>query len=311
MPLGLTNAAATFQSYIDNCLRGYVDDFAVCYLDVIFIHSTDEKEHDEHLRTMLGRLREFGLYCKAERCQFGVLEVGLLGLVINSDGVSIESDPISTIKACLTPKSVQDILMLLGFANFYQRFIRKYAKITLVLTALLRTTETARAPRGSNGPLRRAMKWEWKWEAELAFRKLEKVFTDAPILQHFDQAKPTHLQTDASGFSIAGILNQNDGFVTLRPVNFYSRKCCPAEKNDDTYDRELLAIEETMKQWQHHLEGANHKVLIQCDHKNLEYFQTSKVLFWRQARWAVILSSYDFVIQHLEGNKNQPDGPSG
>jgi hypothetical protein len=65
-----------------------------------------------------------------------------------------------------------------------------------------------------------------------------------------------------------------------------------------------------MKQWLGYLEGTNHKVLIQCDHKNLEYFQTSKVLSRRQARWAEILSSYDFVIEHLEGKKNPADGPS-
>jgi len=69
-------------------------------------------------------------------------------------------------------------------------------------------------------------------------------------------------------------------------------------------------IVETLKQWQHYLEGANHKVLIQCDHKNLEYFQTSKVLSRRQARWSEVLSAYDFVIEHLEGSKNLADGPS-
>jgi len=30
----------------------------------------------------------------------------------------------------------------------------------------------------------------------------------------------------------------------------------------------------------------------------------------KQARWAEILSSYDFVIQHLEGKDNPADGPS-
>jgi len=76
------------------------------------------------------------------------------------------------------------------------------------------------------------------------------------------------------------------------------------------YDWELLAIVETMKQRRHYLEEANRKVLIQCNHKNLEYFQTSKVLSRRQAMWAEILSSHDFVIEHLEGNKNPSDGPS-
>jgi len=36
----------------------------------------------------------------------------------------------------------------------------------------------------------------------------------------------------------------------------------------------------------------------------------SKVLFRRQARWAEILSSYDFVSQHLEAKKNPADGRS-
>jgi hypothetical protein len=121
--------------------------------------------------------------------------------------------------------------------------------------------------------------------------------------------KPITLQTDASGFAIAGILNQFDGFGVLRPTSFYSRKCTPAEQTyDDTYDRELLAIVASMKQWRHL--DARYKILIQCDHKNLEYFQTTKVLSRRQARWAEILSAYDFKIEHLDGTKNPADGPS-
>jgi hypothetical protein len=64
-----------------------------------------------------------------------------------------------------------------------------------------------------------------------------------------------------------------------------------------------------MKQWRHHLEGARYKILIQCDHKNLEYFQATKVLSRRQARWAEILSAYNFKIEHLDGTKNPADGP--
>jgi hypothetical protein len=310
MPFGLTNAPATFQAYIDDCLRPYIDDFAVCYLDDILIYSTNEKEHEDHVRKVLQRLQEFGLYCKAEKCQFGVSEVGFLGFIINSDGIGMESDRISTIEDWPTPKSVRDVQVLLGFANFYRRFIRKYAKVTLPLTELLKKTETSNATKTSQKSNKPTYKWKWTREAELAFRKRKRAFTGAPILQHFDPAKPIILQTDASGFAIAGILNQYDGFGTLRPVNFYSRKCSPAEQNYDTYDRELLAIVETMKQWQHYLEVANHKDLIQCDHKNLEYFQTSKVLSRRQARWAEILSSYDFTIEHLEGKRNPADGPS-
>jgi len=285
----------------------------VCYLDEILIYSPNEKEYEDHVRKVLQRLREFGLYCKAERCQFGVLEVGFLRSIINCDGIGMESDRNSTIEDCPTPKSIRDVQVVLGFTNFNRRFIRKYAKITLPLTELLKRTEVTLETRPKSA--RKAQrnpttKWEWTQERAVAFQKLKKALTGAPILQHFDPAKPTILQTDASGFAIAGILNQYDSFGILRPGNFHSRNCTPGKQNYDTYDWELLSIVETMRQWRHYLEGANHKILIQCDHKNLEYFQTSKVLSRRQARWAEILSSYDFVIEHLEGQKNPADGPS-
>ena len=73
----------------------------MCYLDDILIYSTNEKEHEDDVRKVLQRLQEFGLYSKAEKCQFGVSEVGFVGFIINSDGIGMESDRISPSKAGL------------------------------------------------------------------------------------------------------------------------------------------------------------------------------------------------------------------
>jgi len=153
-------------------------------------------------------------------------------------------------------------------------------------------------------------KWERTPEAEIAFHNLKRAFTKATILQHFVQAKQIVLQTNATGFGIGVIVNQYDGFGTLRPVNFYSPKWSSADQNYDTYDWELLGIVETMKHWRHYVEGANYKVLIHCNHKKLQNFQTSKEVSQRQAMWADFLSSDDLVIEHLEGSKNLTDGPA-
>jgi hypothetical protein len=295
MPFGLTNAPATFQSYMDECLGEYLDDFAVCYLDDILIYSKNPEEHEEKVKLVLARLAEFGLYCKTSKCEFSVSEVNFLGFMISANGIAMEPDRIVSIEQWPTPACVKHVQILLGFTNFYRRFIRRYAKLTAPISDLLKKTSE---------------KWEWTRAAELAFQKLKNAFTEAPILQHFDPAKPITLQTDASGFAIAGILNQYDGYGILRPVAFYSRKCSPAEQNYDTYDRELLAIVESFKYWRHYLEGAKYRILVKCDHKNLEYFMTSKVLSRRQARWAEVLSAYDFHIEHLDGKANPADGPS-
>jgi hypothetical protein len=195
--------------------------------------------------------------------------------------------------------------VLVRFTNFYRRFIRKYSKVTLPLTELLEKSETSRSKKSEG-----SAKWERTREAELAFRKLKRTFTEAPILQHFHLAKPIFLQMDASGFAIAGILNQYNIFGVLRPVNFYFWKCSQAEQKYDTNDREKLPIMDTLIQWQHYFEGANYKGLILYDHKNLESIQTSKVLSRRQARWSEILSAYNFIIEYLEGTKNPSNGLS-
>ena len=72
----------------------------------------------------------------------------------------------------------------------------------------------------------------------------------------------------------------------------------------------MLAIIECMKHWRHYLEGSKFPVQVLSDHKNLEPFMTTKVLNRRQARWAEILSGYDFVIAHVPGHRNPADGPS-
>jgi hypothetical protein len=98
MPFVLTNALATFQAYIDDCLRPYINNFTVYYLDDILIYLTNEDDHENHVRKVLERLREIGQYCKAAKCQFGLSEVGFLGFIINLEGVGMESDRISTIE---------------------------------------------------------------------------------------------------------------------------------------------------------------------------------------------------------------------
>ena len=188
---------------------------------------------------MVEWLGEFGLYAKAEKCHFGVSGVGFLGFIISPNGIGMKSDCISLIVDLPTPESIWDVQVLLGFTNFYQQLSRKYAKVTTPILDLVQKPETSRTPK--------KLKWEWTRHAELVFRKLKMAFTTAPILNHFDPVMPIILPTNASGFAITGILNQNNSCVILRPGNFNSRTCSGAEHNYDKYDRELLAIVDTMK----------------------------------------------------------------
>jgi transposase InsO family protein len=258
------------------------------------IYSESTEEHVEHVRKVLEKLLEHGLYACLEKCQFHVQEVDFLGYVITPGGVSMEKDKVATIVDWPVPKSVHDIQVFLGFANFYRRFIQAYSRVVLPITSLLRKTTNP---------------FEWTSEAQAAFERLKLLFTEAPILRHFDPDLPVFLYTDASGFATSAILCQkHDG--QLHPVAFWSRKSNPAECNYDIHDREMLAIVLALGHWRHYCEGAKHTVTIFTDHKNLEVFMSTKVLNRRQARWAELLSGYDFVLVHTPGSSNPADGPS-
>ena len=50
MLFGLTNALATWQAYINNILRLYLDKFVVVYLDNILIYSDTLENHREYVK---------------------------------------------------------------------------------------------------------------------------------------------------------------------------------------------------------------------------------------------------------------------
>ncbi len=59
---------------------------------------------------------------------------------------------------------------------------------------------------------------------------------------------------------------------------FFSCSLQEAEKNYDTHDKELLEMFEAFKNWWHFLEGLAEVINMVTDHKNLEYFTSSKKL---------------------------------
>jgi hypothetical protein len=100
----------------------------------------------------------------------------------------------------------------------------------------------------------------------------------APILTHPNFQKPFFLETNASDFALGTVLSQPDKDGRLHPVAFHSRKFIVAEINYEIHDKELLAIADSFQEWHHFLEGAQHPVMVYTDHKDLEYFMSTKVL---------------------------------
>jgi Zn-dependent M16 (insulinase) family peptidase len=76
---GLTNAPAYFMNLMNKVFMEELDRFVVVFIDDILVYSETTEEHEEHLRVMLGRLRQQKLYAKFSKCDFWMEKVAFLG----------------------------------------------------------------------------------------------------------------------------------------------------------------------------------------------------------------------------------------
>jgi len=199
------------------------------------------------------------------------------------------STKVEEIRAWSTPEKVVHVQSFMGFANFYRRFIKGFSKIAKPLTDLTK----------------KGIKWTWTPSCQEAFDKLKEMFTTGPILTHFDDTRPTKLETDASDFALGAVLSQLCEDEKWHPVAFHSRKFSPAEINYDVHDKEMAAIVAAFKEWAYMLMSVDDQILVYTNHKNLEYFNTTKTLNRRQHRWAEFLQPFNFKVIYREGRLNE------
>jgi hypothetical protein len=106
MPFGLTNAPAIFMDYMNGIFCPYLDKFVVVFIDDILIYSKTVEEHEEHLKLVLGTLKEKPLYAKLDKCEFWLEEVQFLGHVINKDGVAVDPSKVEAVLKWERPTNV-------------------------------------------------------------------------------------------------------------------------------------------------------------------------------------------------------------
>ena len=142
MLFGLTNAPATFQAYINNVLREYIDEFVCVYIDDILIYSRTLEQHVEHVRKVLHALRKYNLRLKPSKSEFHTQRVKFVGYVMTPDGVEVDPEKIERVKEWPVPTSVKDVQSFHGFANYYRQFILGFSKVAAPLTGLMSKKES-------------------------------------------------------------------------------------------------------------------------------------------------------------------------
>jgi len=113
-----------------------IEGWVVIYMDDILVFSKDKQEHQTQVKRILEKLRQHQLSLKAEKCYFEQEEIEFLGLIISQKGMKMDPNKVKAIKEWPTPTSKRVLQQFLGFVNFYQRFVKGFAKIAKNLTKL-------------------------------------------------------------------------------------------------------------------------------------------------------------------------------
>lgn len=290
MTFGLRNAGQTFQRYMNQIFFDL--DFVVVFIDDIFIASNNMEEHEKQLNIVMERLREHGLKINASKCVFAQTEITFLGHSITKDGIAPTKEKVEAILDFKKPTVAFELRRFMNMMNFYRRMLPKAAYVQGKLQKLIKGNK-----KKDNTVL------IWDNEAEEAFERCKHDLANATLLAHPSPNAHLVLHVDASNFCVGSAIHEWEN-GKLKPLGFFSKRMAESQKKQSTYNRELLAMYQSVKHFRYLIDGRN--CTIFTDHKPLTfaYQQNPEKTAPVQMNQLNYISQFTTDIQHIAGKDN-------
>ena len=283
------NTFEIFQSFINNDLREYLNDFCFNYFDDIFISSNSKKKHIEHVKKILKRLEKINFFLNIDKCEFFVIFVKYLNLIIIIDDVKMNFQKIEIIVNWKSSKYVKNVQTFLNFVNFYKKFIFDYFRLTISLNKLIKIIE-----------IDFAYSWNFDNLKKTIFKTFKLIFITISIFQHFNSNFETWIEINVSNWIIVAIFSQRDIDEQFHFVTYMSKKMSFVECNYEIYDKKFLTIIRIFEKWKSKCVEISMKNSIKylIDHKNLKHFRFFKQFNRKQIKWIEFLTKFNFKIAY-------------
>ena len=282
MPFGLTNAPATFQRLMQKVLVGIQPGECLAYLDDVLVYGTDFQSTLHRLQHVLERMRAAGLRLKPKKCRLFAPQTEYLGHIVSERGIATDPEKVRAVQEWPRPTTVTEVRAFVGFCNYYRQYLEHFSEKAEPLVDLTR----------------KAVPFQWGPPQDKAFDDLRHALCTAPTLAFPREDSMFVLDTDASDTAIGGVLSQiQDG--EERPIAFGSQCLSSTQRNYCTTKKELLAVVVFCQKWKHYLRHA--EFLLRTDHSSLRWLTNFKECEGMLARWLLILSGFNFKIEHRPG----------
>ena len=308
MPLGLTNAPATFQQFMSSCFGDLP--FVKVYIDDIIIASRNHKDHVFHIEKVLQRCREKGITLKVSKCHFLKEKLKILGYFVSGAGITQDPAKLEAIQNFARPNNLRELKRFLGMLQFFRMFSAATARILVPLYELCKKNT----------------KFVWTDRRITAFKEAKEELMKKRTLAYPDVDAKFFVSVDASDFAYGANLYQFketiDGTMDMEQVLAYSdewtkeelasfkvkqavphivesfsKKWNKHEINYTTSEKECLAIVNALERWAHYL--APKQFEVWSDHRALQSLvRTEKP---RLQRWKLRLTPFTFDLKWKAG----------
>lgn len=212
LPMGLKTSQSAFSRMITVAMSGLNYEQCLVYLDDLCVFGRNLENHNKNLMDVFSRLRKVNLKLNPAKCNFLQKKIFYLGHVVSENGISPDPEKTIAMKNYPRPQNCEEIKRFVAFANYYRKFIPKFAKKACPLNKLCCKNVT----------------FNWDDNCEKSFQHLKTALVKPPVLQYpdFSENNEFLLQTDASGIAIGSVLCNSDG----RPIAYASRGLNKAKK---------------------------------------------------------------------------------
>ena len=136
VPFGLAQASLYFQQLMNQVLQGL--NFAIAYLDNIFIFSNNEFEDLQHLETVFKKLQDVGLKLKESKCDFFRSQIHYMGHMLSVEGIQPLTEKLDSITNMPVPENQTEVKQFLGLVGSYHEFVSCFLDISRPLAKLTR-----------------------------------------------------------------------------------------------------------------------------------------------------------------------------
>ena len=245
LPFGVKCASELYQSVMSQMIEDIEGTEVI--MDDILIWGRTMAEHDQRLKRVLNKAREYNLKLSPSKCEFRKSEITYVGHTLSSEGLKPDSDKLRAVEQMKAPTNKKELQTFLGFVQYLAKFLPNMSDVSAPLRQLLH----------------KEVEWHWENEQEKSFQTLKNMCTNAPVLAYFDETKPIVLTVDSSSKGLGAAIVQ-DG----KPIAYASSALSETQQRYSQIEKETLTIVFGCKKFHQYIYGQ--KVVVESDHKPLQ-----------------------------------------